>query len=104
MTNECDTLLMVGSFFPYSEFLPRDGQARGVQIDIDGRMLNLRYPMEVGLVGDAKTTLHALIPHLQPKADRSWQNRIEPNADSIGIVIASAKEWWDGLFPPDRKQ
>ena len=47
MMTECDTLLMVGSGFPYSEFLPKEGQARGVQIDIDGRMLNLRYPMEV---------------------------------------------------------
>ena len=84
MMNECDTLLMVGSSFPYSEFLPKEGQARGVQIDIDGRMLNLRYPMEVGLVGDAKATLHELIPHLQPKADKSWQQQIETNVD----------RWW----------
>ena len=54
--NGCDTLLMVGSGFPYSEFLPPEGQARGVQIDIDGRMLGLRYPMEVGLVGDSAAT------------------------------------------------
>ncbi len=58
----CDTLLMIGSGFPYSEFLPKEGQARGVQIDIDPRMLNLRYPMEVGLVGDSRETLRALIP------------------------------------------
>ena len=50
----CDTLLMVGSSFPYSEFLPEPGQARGVQIDIDGRMVGIRYPMEVNLVGDAR--------------------------------------------------
>src|SRR5918992_90363 len=49
----CDTLLMIGSTFPYSEFLPKEGQARGVQIDLDGRLLSIRYPMEVGLVGDS---------------------------------------------------
>ena len=53
LMKDCDTLLMVGSSFPYSEFLPEEGQARGVQIDIDGRMLGIRYPMEVNLVGDA---------------------------------------------------
>src|SRR5213082_2894476 len=57
LMDECDTLLMVGSSFPYSEWLPKPGQARGVQIDIDGRMLSIRYPMELGLVGDAKQTL-----------------------------------------------
>src|SRR5204863_5979214 len=64
LMEHCDTLLMVGSSFPYSEFLPKEGQARGVQIDIDGRMLSLRYPMEVSLVGDSAATLRALIPHL----------------------------------------
>src|SRR5437763_12984374 len=53
MMMNCDTLLMIGSSFPYSEFLPKPGQARGVQIDIDGRMLSVRYPMEVDLIGDA---------------------------------------------------
>ena len=62
LMDECDTLLMVGSSFPYSEFLPEPGRARGVQIDIDGRMLNIRYPMELGLVGDAKATLEELLP------------------------------------------
>src|SRR5437660_1017649 len=57
LMSECDTLLMVGSSFPYSEWLPEEGEARGVQIDIDPRMLSIRYPMEVGLVGDAKETL-----------------------------------------------
>ncbi len=84
MMNECDTLLMIGSAFPYSEFLPREGQARGVQIDIDGRMLNLRYPMELGLVGDSRETLRALIPNLQRKADRGWREQIEKNVD----------RWW----------
>src|SRR5438270_136865 len=64
LMQDCDTLLMVGSSFPYSEFLPEEGQARGVQIDIDGRMLSIRYPMEVGLVGDSAETLRALIPRL----------------------------------------
>jgi pyruvate dehydrogenase (quinone) len=77
LMNECDTLLMVGSSFPYSEFLPEPGTARGVQIDIDGRMLNIRYPMELGLVGDAKATLEELLPMLEHKADRSWRTQIE---------------------------
>jgi pyruvate dehydrogenase (quinone) len=73
----CDTLLMVGSAFPYSEFLPKENQARGVQIDIDGRMLSIRYPMEVPLVGDSAETLRALIPLIQRKTDRSWREKIE---------------------------
>jgi pyruvate dehydrogenase (quinone) len=81
---ECDTLLMVGSSFPYSEFLPEEGQARGVQIDIDGRMIGIRYPMEVNLVGDSVETLRALIPHLERKADRSWREKIE----------GEVAEWW----------
>jgi pyruvate dehydrogenase (quinone) len=84
MMQECDTLLMVGSSFPYSEFLPKEGQARGVQIDIDGRMLALRYPMEISLVGDSKKTLRALIPFLDRKPDRSWQKSI---ADNVA-------RWW----------
>src|SRR3954471_17964978 len=67
---ECDTLLMVGSSFPYSEFLPKEGQARGVQIDIDPKMLSIRYPTEVNLVGDSAETLRALIPLLIRKQDR----------------------------------
>ncbi len=62
---------MVGSSFPYSEFLPKEGQARGVQIDIDPKMLGIRYPMEVNLIGDSAETLRALIPLLQRKEDRS---------------------------------
>ena len=69
MMTECDTLLMIGSGFPYSEFLPKEGQARGVQIDIEPDMLSLRYPMEVNLVGDAAETLRALLPLLQQKTD-----------------------------------
>ena len=62
MMTHCDTLLMVGSNFPYSEYLPKEGQARGVQIDIDGRRVSLRYPMEINLIGDSQLTLRALIP------------------------------------------
>ncbi len=80
----CDTLLMVGSSFPYPEFLPEDGSARGVQIDIDGRQLSIRYPMEVNLVGDSKETLRALIPLLQRKSDRAWLQTLEE----------SIRDWW----------
>jgi pyruvate dehydrogenase (quinone) len=69
LMNHCDTLLMVGSGFPYAEFLPKEGQARGVQIDLDPGMLGLRYPMEVNLVGDSAQTLRALLPLLQRKTD-----------------------------------
>src|SRR5687768_5104869 len=77
MMTGCDTLLMIGSSFPYPEFLPEEGQARGVQIDIDGRMLSIRYPMELALIGDSAETLRALIPLLQRKQDRAWRNWIE---------------------------
>lgn len=87
LMNECDTLLMVGSAFPYSEFLPKEGRARGVQIDIDGRMLNIRYPMEVNLIGDSRKTLSALLPYLERKEDRSWRERIEQ----------SVARWWESV-------
>jgi pyruvate dehydrogenase (quinone) len=84
MMMECDTLLMVGTSFPYSEFLPKEDQARGVQIDIDGRMLGIRFPTEINLVGDSAETLRALIPYLQRKTDRSWRNKIEKDV----------ADWW----------
>ncbi|AFZ69303.1 thiamine pyrophosphate-requiring protein [Deinococcus peraridilitoris] len=87
MMMECDTLLMVGSRFPYSEFLPEEGQARGVQIDLDAKMLSIRYPMEVNLTGDSAETLRALIPRLKRKADRAWRERIEANV----------RDWWEVL-------
>jgi len=87
MMRECDTLLMVGSSFPYSEFLPKQGQARGVQIDIKPRMLGLRYPMEVNLHGDSAETLRALQPLLQRKRDRGWRESIEANV----------ADWWETL-------
>jgi pyruvate dehydrogenase (quinone) len=85
LMQDCDTLLMVGSSFPYSEFLPEEGSARGVQIDIDGRMLGIRYPVEVGLVGDSATTLRALREQLFRKDDRSWREGVEANV----------RDWWD---------
>ncbi len=84
---DCDTLLMVGSSFPYSEFLPKEGQAKAVQIDIDGKMLGIRYPMDINLQGDSKETLKALIPLLQRKEDRSWRETIAGNLE----------EWWEVL-------
>jgi pyruvate dehydrogenase (quinone) len=69
---ECDTLLMVGTSFPYIEFYPKPGQARGVQIELDPMRIGLRYPVEVGLIGDSQRTLAALLPLLTPKTDRSF--------------------------------
>lgn len=77
LMTECDTLLMIGSGFPYSEFLPEEGQARGVQIDLKADMLSIRYPMEVNLQGDSAETLRALLPLLQEKTERTWRGEIE---------------------------
>jgi pyruvate dehydrogenase (quinone) len=97
---DCDTLLMVGTSFPYSEFLPKEGQARGVQIDIDGRMLGFRYPTEVNLVGDSAETLRALIPRLERKAERSWRERIEKGvADWWKLLEAKAMDEADPINP-----
>ncbi|GBQ25613.1 thiamine pyrophosphate protein [Acetobacter estunensis NRIC 0472] len=87
LMKECDTLLMVGSCFPYSEFLPVPGRARGVQIDINGSNLSLRYPMEVNLQGDSRQTLRALLPLLIRKTDRTWQKEIEKDV----------AQWWNVL-------
>lgn len=81
----CDTLLTVGSSFPYSQFMPGYGQARGVQIDIDARFVGMRY--EVNLVADARAALRALIPHLERKQDRSWREGIE----------ADVARWWETM-------
>jgi pyruvate dehydrogenase (quinone) len=77
LMDDCDTLLMIGTSFPYSEFLPYEGKARGIQIDIDGKMLGIRYPTEINLQGDSKQTLRELIPMLIKKEDRSWREKIE---------------------------
>ncbi|CAL8480080.1 thiamine pyrophosphate-requiring protein [Caballeronia sp. S22] len=87
MMNGCDTLLMIGSGFPYAEFLPKEGAARGVQIDLKADMLSIRYPMEVNLVGDSAETLRALLPLLQQKTDLAWRKDIE------GWV----EDWWKTL-------
>jgi pyruvate dehydrogenase (quinone) len=84
MMEGCDTLLMIGTSFPYSEWLPEPGQARGVQIDIDARKLGIRYPVEVAMVGDAGETLRALIPRLERKRDRAWREEIEQGVE----------RWW----------
>jgi pyruvate dehydrogenase (quinone) len=84
LMQDCDTLFMVGSSFPYAEWLPEERQARGVQIDVDGRMLGMRYPMEVNLVGDAQDTLRALLPLLRRKEDHRWRERVERNV----------ADWW----------
>lgn len=100
MMQECDALLMVGSSFPYAEFLPKPGQARGIQIDIDGRMLSIRYPMELALIGDSKQSLQALIPLLQRKTDRSWQEKIESDIkDWWKVIDARAQEKADPINP-----
>ncbi len=96
----CDTLLMIGSTFPYGQFLPKEGQARGVQIDIDGRNLSLRYPMELNLIGDSTETLRALIPYLKRKTDRSWREKIEAGYhDWWKVIEARSMESADPLNP-----
>jgi pyruvate dehydrogenase (quinone) len=87
LMTKCDTLLMVGSGFPYAEFLPKEGQAKGVQIDLKPDMLSLRYPMNVNLVGDSKETLRALLPMLESKKDRAWRDEI----------AGWTRSWWETL-------
>jgi pyruvate dehydrogenase (quinone) len=80
-------LLTVGSSFPYTQFMPEFGQARAVQIDIDGRFVGMRYPYEVNLVGDAAATLRTLLPRLRRRTDRSWRETIEKNVAT----------WWSTM-------
>src|SRR6201993_2135971 len=87
LMKNCDTLLTVGSSFPYTQFLPAFDQARAVQIDIDGKFIGMRYQYEVNLVGDAAATLRVLIPYLERKPDRSWQEAIE----------AGVAGWWQSM-------
>jgi len=87
MMMDCDTLLTVGSNFPYTQFMPKFDQARAVQIDVDGKWIGMRYPYEVNLVGDAASTLRALLPHLQRKTDRSWREKIESGVSG----------WWETM-------
>ncbi|MBA2770140.1 MAG: thiamine pyrophosphate-requiring protein, partial [Sporichthyaceae bacterium] len=85
LMRDCDTLLVVGSSFPYTQFLPELDQARAVQIDIDPRMVGLRYPFEVNVVGDSAQTLKRLLPMLNRKDDRSWRTAVEHNVS----------RWWE---------
>lgn len=87
MMKECDTFFVVGSSFPYSEFLPKPGSARGVQIDLDPGAISLRYPMEFGMVGDSATTLRALLPLLAQKTETAWRRGIEQEV----------QRWWKTL-------
>ncbi|KQU68933.1 thiamine pyrophosphate-binding protein [Phycicoccus sp. Root563] len=87
MMADCDTLLTIGSNFPYTQFMPAFGQARAVQIDIDGKFIGMRYPYELNLVGDAATTLQALIPHLHRNENRAWRETIEGNV----------ADWWGAM-------
>ena len=87
LMRDCDTLLIVGSNFPYSQFLPDYGQARAVQIDIDGSLIGMRYPTEANIVADASATLKSLIPLLERKADRSWRETVEKNV----------ARWWETI-------
>ncbi|HET7664404.1 MAG TPA: thiamine pyrophosphate-requiring protein [Rhodanobacteraceae bacterium] len=84
LMSECDTLLMIGSTFPYSEFLPKDGKVRAVQIDIAPRNMSIRYPIEVNLVGDAAVVLQELSPMLKPREDDKWRKKIADDVES----------WW----------
>ncbi|HKW27102.1 MAG TPA: thiamine pyrophosphate-dependent enzyme [Terriglobales bacterium] len=84
---DCDTLLMVGTSFPYLEFMPKPGQAKGVQIDIDPKRISLRYPVDVGLVGDSKIVLQHLILLLQRKEDRGF----------LKMAQAGMKDWWERM-------
>ncbi|WP_406840534.1 thiamine pyrophosphate-requiring protein [Streptomyces sp. AHU1] len=85
MMTGCDTLLVIGSSFPYTQFLPEFGQARAVQIDIDPHMVGLRYPFEVNLVGDARETLTRLLPLLRSGGDKGWRKKIEKDT----------ARWWE---------
>lgn len=87
LMRDCDTLLTVGSSFPYSQFLPPFDQARAVQIDIDPKMIGMRYTYEVNVVADAKAALRALIPHLERKPDRSWRETVE----------STVARWWETM-------
>jgi pyruvate dehydrogenase (quinone) len=85
LMSDCDTLVTVGSNFPYTQFLPEFGQARAIQIDIDPRFIGMRYPYELNLVGSSGATLKALLPLIEHKSDRKWRERIEKNV----------ARWWE---------
>lgn len=97
----CDTLFMIGSSFPYAEWLPDEGAARGVEIDIDGRMIGIRYPMDAHLIGDARETLRELIPLLSRKPDRSWREKVEADVREWNRILDDrAGQQFDGQINP----
>jgi pyruvate dehydrogenase (quinone) len=96
----CDTLLMVGTSFPYSEWLPEEGKARCVEIDIDASRIGIRYPTDVQLIGDAHETLRELIPHLRRKENRSWRQFVEEQvAEWLRVVEETAHIDADPINP-----
>jgi pyruvate dehydrogenase (quinone)/pyruvate oxidase len=97
---ECDTLLMVGTSFPYIEFLPKPGQARAVQIELDPMRIGLRYPVDVGLVGDSRRTLQALVPLLQPRTERDFLERAQQSMRDWATVMEQRCERTDKPLKP----
>jgi pyruvate dehydrogenase (quinone) len=91
---ECDTLLIAGSSFPYIEFFPKPGQARGVQIDLDPLRIGLRYPVEVGLIGDSRATLRELLPLLRRHENRGF----------LETAQKGMKEWWQLMDEQSSRQ
>jgi len=87
LMRDCDTLLTIGSNFPYSQFMPDFDQARAIQIEIDSKFIGMRYPYEINLIGDAAATLTALIPKLRHKKDRGWREQVEKNVAG----------WWESV-------
>ena len=98
----CDTLLMVGTSFPYIEFYPEPGQARGVQIELDPMRIGLRYSVEVGLVGDSRQTLRALAPRLKRNADRSFLEAAQEGMRSWSDLMAERASRMDRPMKPQR--
>jgi len=97
---DCDTLLMVGTSFPYIEFMPKPDQARGVQIDINAQRIGLRYPVEVGLVGDSRSVLEALAPYLKRKQDRSFLETAQAGMKDWHEVMAKRSTRMDKPMKP----
>jgi len=92
MMSACDTLFMIGSNFPYANFLPKEGQAVGVQIDTTPQRIGIRYPMDVNLQGSAIDTLEALLPLLEQKTDGAWRERIARWSEREADVNATRAE------------
>lgn len=97
---DCDTLLIAGSSFPYIEFMPKPGQARGVQIDLDPQRIGLRYPVEVGLVGDTRTTLHELAPLLRRHDDRSFLEKAQKGMQEWNELMEKRRSRTDFPMKP----